>query len=281
MEIEATIWALAVMGMAIGVRCPYLVRRTMNDGTSEPTAEQILAEVERRRAARRAEEARALSPWERGLARTTERVGHWIVRHWLALFNCLAFLYVGVPFLAPVLMHLGAEGPAHLIYTLYAPLCHQLPYRSWFLFGERLFYPMAELLWQGVSPDLLVPHGYTGDSTLGYKVALCQRDTAIYGAIFLGGLLFALSRRRWRPLPLWAYLLVGVLPIALDGGIQFVSHVLVIFLDAGFVAIESTPLRRVVTGALFGLMTVWMVYPYLHRAARGAGASALDTDGRG
>lgn len=239
----------------------------MNDETPKPTVEQILAEVERRRAARRTEEARTLSPWERQLVRGAERMGHWIARHWLAFFNLLAFLYVGVPFLAPILMKLGAEGPAHLIYRIYQPLCHQIPYRSWFLFGERPFYSLEDLLRRGVSPDLLVPHGYIGDSVLGYKVALCQRDTAVYGTIFLAGVAFALSRRRWRPLPLWAYLLFGVLPVALDGGLQFASYILVaLFPQAGFVTLESTPLRRVITGALFGWMTVWIVYPYLHRA---------------
>ncbi len=236
----------------------------MNDPTPEPTVEEILAEVERRRTARQAEGAHPLSQW-------ASQVGRWFARHWLAVLNLWWFLYVGVSFLAPVLMKVGAEGPARLIYLAYQPLCHQLPYRSWYLFGERPFYSMEELLRRGVAPELLVPHGYIGDAVLGYKGALCQRDTAIYGTIFLAGLAFALTRRRWRPLPFWAYLLFGLAPVALDGGIQFVTQVLVLlFPTAGFVAIESTPWRRVVTGALFGLMTVWLVYPYVHQATREA-----------
>jgi len=50
-----------------------------------------------------------------------------------------------------------------------------------------------------------------------------------------------------------------------------------LFPSAGFVAVESTPLRRVVTGALFGLMTVWMVYPTVHRAIREAVNTQEDT----
>ncbi|MFN3763320.1 MAG: DUF2085 domain-containing protein [Anaerolineae bacterium] len=231
------------------------------DDALEPTVEDILAEVERRRAARRAEEARDQT------VHWAERVGRWLTRHWLAVLNLWWFLYVGVSFLAPVLMETGAEGPARLVYLAYQPLCHQLPYRSLYLFGERPFYSMDELLRRGVAPELLVPHGFIGDAVLGYKVALCQRDIAIYGTIFLAGLAFALTRRRWRPLPLWAYLLFGLIPVALDGGLQFVSQVLVaLFPTAGFVPIESVPWRRFVTGALFGLATVWMVYPYVHRA---------------
>ncbi len=249
-----------------------------DDNAPEPTVEEILAEVERRRTARRAKEARYRSPGAQRIARWAERVGHWFVRHWLAILNLWWFLYVGVPFLAPVLMKTGVEGPARLIYLAYQPLCHQLPYRSWYLFGERPFYSMEELLQRGVAPELLVPHGYIGDSVLGYKVPLCQRDTAIYGTIFLAGLAFALARRRWRPLPLWAYLLFGLTPVALDGGIQFVSQILVsLFPTAGFVAVESTPLRRVLTGALFGLATVWMVYPYIHRAIGEASETATET----
>ncbi|MBC7227037.1 MAG: DUF2085 domain-containing protein [Thermoflexales bacterium] len=246
-----------------------------NDDASEPTVEEILAEVERRRSARRAETARDRPAWERQTARWAGLVGQWFLRHWLAILNLWWFLYVGIPFLAPVLMKANIEGPARLVYLAYQPLCHQLPYRSWYLFGEQPFYSMEELLRRGVAPELLVPHGYIGDSVLGYKVPLCQRDTAIYGTIFLAGVAFALTHRRWRPLPLWAYLLFGVVPVALDGGIQFVSQILVLlFPTAGFVAVESTPLRRVITGALFGLATVWMVYPYVHRATREASGAA-------
>lgn len=241
-----------------------------DESAPAPTVGEILAEAERRRAERRAREAGTLSPWEARISRWAEQVGNWLACHWLALLNLWWFLYVGVSFLAPVLMKIGAEGPANFIYLAYRPLCHQLPYRSWYLFGERPYYSMEELLRRGVAPEVLVPHGYIGDAVLGYKIPLCQRDTAIYGTMFLAGLAFALSRRRWRPLPFWAYILFGLVPVVLDGGLQLATQFLVLlFPTAGFVAIESTPLRRVVTGALFGLMTVWFLYPYLHRAARG------------
>jgi uncharacterized membrane protein len=247
----------------------------LDDNTPEPTVEEILAEVERRRAARRAEEERYRSSRERRIARWAEWLGHWFTRHWLAVLNIWWFLYVGIPFLAPVLMKMGMEGHARLIYLAYQPLCHQLPHRSWYLFGEQPFYSMEELLRRGVAPELLVAHGYIGDAVLGYKVSLCQRDTAIYGTIFLAGLAFALTRRQWRPLPLWAYLLFGIMPVVLDGGIQLVSQILVsLFPTAGFVPVESTPLRRVVTGALFGWATVWILYPNIHRATRETSSAA-------
>lgn len=58
----------------------------------------------------------------------------------------------------------------------------------------------------------------------GYQAAFCWRNTAIYGGMFLFGLLYALARDRklpwlrWllRPIPLWGLILL-VLPMALDG----------------------------------------------------------------
>ncbi|HEC33930.1 MAG TPA: DUF2085 domain-containing protein [Chloroflexi bacterium] len=231
----------------------------------EPSAEEILAEAERRRAAR-STTARELSPAERRLVITADRIIFWLLRHWLAIFNLGAFLYVGLPFLAPILMHAGAEGSAQVIYALYRPLCHQLPSRSWYLFGDQLTYTAEELMLL-VGPEALIPHGYIGDATLGFKVALCQRDTAIYGAILLAGLAYGLTRRRLRPLPLWAYLAFGILPIGIDGGLQFLSAALPLLAPSlAIPPLESTPLRRTVTGGLFGLATVWLAYPNVQEA---------------
>jgi uncharacterized membrane protein len=87
-------------------------------------------------------------------------------------------------------------------------------------------------------------------------MAYCQRDTALYGAMLLGGIAYA-RRRYWtRGLPLWAYVLLS-LPIAIDGG------------TALFGLRESTPLLRTLTGTLFGVATTWYVYPLLDRALAG------------
>lgn len=243
------------------------------DGGTEPTVEEVLAEAERRRRARgltagdRTRKKRRLSATERRLVTVADRFIYWFARHWLAVFNVVAFAYVAVPFLPPLLMRAGLPGPAQIIYALYGPLCHQLPYRSWFLFGLQPTYTAGEL-GRLVGAEALVQHGYVGDAMLGYKVALCQRDTAIYGTIFLAGLVYGLLRRRGRvrPLPLWAYILFGVIPIAFDGGIQFVTAILAWYAPTlGIGVVESTPLRRVITGALFGLATAWLAYPLIEQ----------------
>ena len=43
--------------------------------------------------------------------------------------------------LAPVLMKAGWTTPANWIYKAYSLVCHQLSYRSFFLFGEQYAYP--------------------------------------------------------------------------------------------------------------------------------------------
>ena len=67
-----------------------------------------------------------------------DRFTAWLGNHYMILFNLLAFLFVGLSFLAPVLMKAGLEVPAKVLYTAYKPMCHQFAFRSWFLFGEQL-----------------------------------------------------------------------------------------------------------------------------------------------
>lgn len=240
------------------------------DHSSQSTAEEIVAEAQRRVARRQTPRSRqdddpSLSPAKRRLVIGADRFIFWLAQHWLTIFNVMALLYVGLPFLAPTLMELGIEPMGRAIYALYRPLCHQLPYRSWYLFGSQLHYTQEELA-RLVGAEALIPHGYIGDPTLGFKVALCQRDTAIYGTIFLAGAVFGLLRRRVRPLPLWAYVLFA-LPMALDGGLQLFSYALPILIPSlNLPTLESNPIRRVVTGCLFGLGTVWLAYPYVEES---------------
>jgi len=240
------------------------LRASSEAASSEIETSEVLAEVERRMEARRSAgraEARA--------AILADRFVYWFSKRWLAVFNAFFLLYVGLPILAPVLMVVGTEWPATIIYTMYRPLCHQLPQRSFFLFGPQLTYTASELMERvginiGLGPTT---RAFVGTEAIGYKVALCQRDTAIYGTIFLFGLVYGLLRRRWKvpSLPLWAYIGFGVVPMLLDGGYQFLSYVMpLIWPDGPIVPHETAPAMRVITGALFGLATAWLAYPIVN-----------------
>lgn len=192
---------------------------------------------------------------EAAINRFANRLVLLIARHWLAIFNLAWALYVGLPFLAPVLMHLGYSMPAQLIYGVYSFLCHQLPDHSYFLFGADLTPDLAmlERNGMGVGLNLFEQRDFIGNAVLGYKVAICQRDVAIYGAVLLAGLAFGLMRRRLGALN-WRWYLVLLLPIALDGGSQMIG------------LRESNWLLRSLTGALFGIASVWLAYPYIEDA---------------
>ncbi len=176
-----------------------------------------------------------------------------LAKHWLFLVNLVIAVYSGLPLLAPVLMALGYTRPAEIIYTIYKPLCHQLPQRSFFLFGPRLAYSL-ETLRELLGPEMLTTNSlaraFIGNAALGYKMAYCQRDAAMYSSILLAGMVFGLVRHRLKPLTFTRYL-IFLAPWAVDGLVQLL----------GFY--ESTWQLRTITGSLFGLATVWFAYPYL------------------
>jgi uncharacterized membrane protein len=222
---------------------------------------------------RPAARVQAATPAERDQAILLNRIVLGFSRHWLAVFNLLIFIYVGLPFAAPALMKLGATTPATWIYKAYSPLCHQLAFRSWFLFGEQPAYPRAiagtNLVSYGAATglsedDYWGARAFIGNDQVGYKVAFCERDVAIYAGMFLAGLLFALVRNRLGPLPLLAWFVVGIVPIALDGGTQLLSAIPLL----DFPVRESTPFLRTLTGGLFGIMNIWLAYPYVEEAMK-------------
>ncbi len=212
----------------------------------------------------------------------SDRTMFWVSRHYLALINFFMLLYFGLAMLAPVLMEVGATGPANVLYTIYKPLCHQFGFRSFFLFGEQLVYPLKEagmpnlLTFDQVTgfKDLENPAAYsrlqarefTGNPTVGYKMALCERDIAIYTGIFLFGLVYAATKRRLKPLHWTLWILIGMLPIALDGFSQLFSQLNLPFLATLLPYRESTPYLRVLTGALFGIATAWFAFPYMEES---------------
>ena len=187
--------------------------------------------------------------WSRRITRVLTLFLRWFSAHWLIVFNLAAAVYVALPYLAPVLMDAGREGAAGVIYSVYRPLCHQLPERSFFLFGGRPEHDYHELshLLGGI-----VPPRYVGSPEIGFKIAMCQRCVAIYGTILLAGLLFGTLRRQVSPVSIRGFLLM-IVPMAVDGMGQLVG------------LWTSTWITRLITGALFGVACVWLAYPHLER----------------
>lgn len=201
---------------------------------------------------------------------TADEIVYWIAKHYLAAVNGIVAIYLCLPFLAPILMKTDLTAPARVIYNLYGVVCHQLAYRSFFLFGEQFVYPREAAGLKGVmsysqatgNPEIntaeaiLLARQFVGNEQLGYKVALCQRDVAIYFGILLFGIFFNFFRRI-KSLPWYLWILIGLVPIALDGISQILSQPPFSLLPFR----ESTPFLRVLTGFSFGFFTAWFGIP--------------------
>ena len=212
-------------------------------------------------------------PWTK-----SDSFSYWISKHYLAVFNLIIFLYVGIPFVGPVLMHAGAPAPARIIYRGYSLLCHQLAYRSIFLFGEQPFYPRSAAGVEGYltygqatgfsegdsAKERLEARAFVGNEYVGYKVALCQRDIGIYLGILIFGLVFGLTRKRIPGLPWYLWIIIGLVPIGVDGVSQLISQPPLSFLPYR----ESTPFLRLLTGFLFGFSTAWFGYPLVEESMK-------------
>ncbi|MEI8130830.1 MAG: DUF2085 domain-containing protein [Leptolinea sp.] len=215
---------------------------------------------------------------ERGRKVTgTDRFSFWLSKYLMLMISFFIFLYAGLPFLAPVLMKANIVAPAKVIYAIYSPLCHQLAFRSWFLFGEQPFYPRSLAGVAGFktfeevtgipATEIFEAREFVGNEQIGFKVALCERDTAIYGSMFFFGIIFMVTGKRLKTIPWYLWIVFGLIPIGLDGFSQLPG------LSSGLLPAwvplrESTPLLRVITGALFGGSTAWYLFPLIEESMR-------------
>jgi uncharacterized membrane protein len=214
-----------------------------------------------------------------------ERFDLWLSRHWLALFNVFVGVCVVTPYLAPLFMRLGLTAIADRIYFLYVILGHQLPQRSIFLFGPKLMYSLPEITAFTQSLNPLVLKQFSGNAELGWKVAYSDRLMAWYGSFWIAALVYAVIRRRVKPLPFWGLILFS-LPMFIDGTTHTISDVLVNnqfgtgFRDSNlwlaqltnnalpmwFVAGDAlgsfNSLMRWISGALFGVGLAWFLLPF-------------------
>lgn len=132
-------------------------------------------------------------------------------------------IWVLTPFLAPIFMKIGWQGAAKGIYLIYSVFCHQLPQRSFFLFGEKTMYSLAEIqqVWK-TTGDPLSLRQFIGNPEMGWKVAWSDRMVAFYTGIWF------FSMWRWWFYPSYSSqvnpkVLLFLLPMALDGTTHFIS----------------------------------------------------------
>jgi uncharacterized membrane protein len=208
-------------------------------------------------------------------------------KYWVVVFGITFGIYVGLPFLAPVFIHIGWKGAGNAIYFIYSFLCHQLPERSFFLFGHKLTYSLQEIHATGqITTNIILLRKFIGNSAMGWKVAWSDRMVSMFTSLWAFGLLWWPLRKRLPKIPLWGFILF-LLPMAVDGGTHFLSDFSGIgqgFRDmnlwlatlsqnifrpefyAGDAWGSFNSMMRLLTGVLFGLGVAWYAFPYLDDA---------------
>lgn len=207
-----------------------------------------------------------------------------LAKHWEPAANTLFGAMLVAAVLAPGLSAAGFEDAGGRFYRLLAPHDHQLPQRSYFLFsptgGVVESYSLEQILDWKADPDNL--RAFTGNREIGFKMALNHRMTAIFIGLFLGGLLW--SSTFFQPKMNRLRLALVAFPMMLDALSHLVTertglpirlgNAWAVWLTAGSLPPEfyaGTTIGsldwalRTITGLLFGLGTVWYLFPYFER----------------
>ena len=146
--------------------------------------------------------------------------GEFLLDQWATIIAIFLGLLVFVAISIPFLSYLGLDAIAKPLFFALHYVCAQIPSHSFYLFGHQL--------------------------------GLCARNLSIYSSMFVGSLIFALSKKRIPGIPWWLWVLM-ILPMAWDGTTQM------------FGLRESDWILRTITGTLFGLGNVWFALPLMQK----------------
>src|SRR6266705_4749418 len=147
-------------------------------------------------------------------------VGNFLILHWATMITYVLGILVFAALSVPFLSYFGLNGISKQIFFALHLVCAQIPSHSFYIFGHQL--------------------------------GMCARNFSIYASMFIGSLIFILSKNRIPGIPWWIWILM-ILPMALDGTTQM------------FGLRESTWELRVLTGTLFGLGNVWFALPLIQK----------------
>lgn len=165
-----------------------------------------------------------ISPAQKSrLDRAMLKVGEFAMEYWALMITIVLGIIVLAALSVPLLTYLGLDSVSKpIFYTLHL-ICAQIPSHSFYI--------------------------------LGHQLGMCARNMGIYGSMFVGGLVFVLSKKRLPGIPWWFWILL-ILPMAYDGLTQM------------FGLRESTWELRVVTGALFGFGNMWFALPFIQKTLK-------------
>ena len=145
------------------------------------------------------------------------------ISRWIPIFVLIYGAWVILPWVAPVVTHFGMPTVGKAIYFVYSFFCHQLPERSYFLFGRQFVYTLSEIRsgWRDTLNPMML-RTFIGNEGMGWKVAWSDRMVSFYTSIWLLALAWVPFRRRIKPLAWWGLALL-LMPMILDGATHAVS----------------------------------------------------------
>lgn len=155
------------------------------------------------------------------LERGMNAFGQFLFNYWPHILTTILGLVVAAAVAVPILSYFGLDSFAKPLFYSMHYICAQIPAHSFYIFGHQL--------------------------------GLCARNLSIYASMFVGSLVFTLSKKRLPGIPWWAWAIL-ILPMAWDGVTQM------------FGWRESSWELRVLTGTLFGLANVMFVLPMIQKA---------------
>lgn len=232
-----------------------------------------------------------VSPTTRAIIKSVDQIALFITQHWLGIFVVVYGTWVLLPFTAPVLMKIGATTPAQVVYFIYSFFCHQLPERSLFFFGPQTMYSLDQIGKVWSTESQLVLRQFIGTPEMGWKMAWSDRMISTYGGVWLGALVWAVLGKRVPRVTLAGWILLGILPLGLDGFTHFINDIVAGSSGQGFrdtndwlrvitanllpdsfyygnVLGSFNSWARWITGLLFGFTTVFAIFPIVREALR-------------
>ena len=157
---------------------------------------------------------------DRVMTNTGRFVGNFLLQHWATMITLVLGILVFAALSVPFLSYFGLDTISKQIFFALHMVCAQIPSHSFYIFGHQL--------------------------------GMCARNFSIYSSMFVGSLIFVLSKKRIPGIPWWLWILM-ILPMAIDGTTQM------------FGLRESTWELRVLTGTLFGLGNVWFALSLIQK----------------
>lgn len=181
---------------------------------------------------------------------------HFIYTIYMVFFIILVGFVLATPLLA-------FSRDVGFMYDGFSYLCHQKLSRSLCVFSDGQGLWIADCIPQTGEyiTDLAdrTEIKVETDGQVGYKMPVCSRDIGLYAAMLLGGAIYPIIRElKDRSIYPALYLIVAIIPLGLDGGLQFIS-------DIGLLpfAYESTNAIRLLTGAIAGFASAFYAIPVL------------------